>query len=85
MQQYVYTNQGVAKFDTVEAAFTFTDVDGNEVEGKYSRSDLLELMYSLKASNSFLRPINFTFIGLSSIYNLRKHNKKHPFTQIINL
>ena len=44
MQHYVYTNQGVAKFDTVEAAFTFTDVDGNEVEGKYSRSDLLELM-----------------------------------------
>ena len=47
MQQYVYTNQNVAKFDTVEATFTFTDVDGNQVEGKHSRCDLLELLETL--------------------------------------
>ena len=47
MRQYVYTNQCATDFDMIEATFTFTDVDGNQVEGKHSRSDLLELLETL--------------------------------------
>lgn len=47
MKQYIYGNQSVSEFDTIEATFQFTDVDGNQVQGKHSRSDLLELLETL--------------------------------------
>ena len=67
MKQYIYANQSIAEFDKVEATFTFTDVDGNQVEGKHSRSDLLELLETL--GDVITQPFHSTKVSPSSWMN----------------
>lgn len=47
MEKYFYNEQYTEPYDTIEAMFEFTDVDGNQVAGKYSRSSLLGLVEAL--------------------------------------
>ena len=44
MKQYIYNKESAAPYDTVEATFEFTDVDGNRVKGSHSRSTILNLL-----------------------------------------
>lgn len=74
MKKYVYRNQSAAPYDTIEAIFKFTDIDGNQVEGGHSRSNVLELLESLGdvMTEEFHPTVNKAALWMNGIIDISK-------------
>ena len=74
MAKYIYNNQHAAPYDTVEATYQFTDVDGNQVEGSYSHYNLLSLFEIMGdvLTEEFHPTVNKNSLWMNGIVDINK-------------